>query len=154
MDLGGQICYRTRVSSLGSKCQFSNQTPFSISMGKADALSPSSSWVPGCEGRHRKSPMSEDDVVIRAGASTSLSHNGRSEDRIRLPMVAIDGVAVRGGGRGGVGISRRTAEVHSSNIEAVEVSPSAAGLPVKCGGMKRLSGATLIWTTRLSPLSQ
>jgi hypothetical protein len=68
-----------------------------------------------------------------------------------FPTVALDGVVVRAGGatKGtGAEVGRWNEVVHPSNIEAIEVYPSAAGVPVQYGGLRSRCGTILIWTRR------
>lgn len=97
----------------------------------------------------------EFDVVLRGGSTMFLGE-------ICFPTVVLDGVVVRNGGP----VDYRTAEgrrqaeimgrdlgqwnalVHPAEIDAIEVYPSAMGLPVQYAGHRSPCGAILIWTRR------
>ena len=95
--------------------------------------------------------MGQFDVMMR-GASTMLFRSGRREAGAParagcFPTVAVDGVIVRNGGVG-VEVGRWNELVHPSEVEAIEVHPAAAGLPVQLRGNVSPCGAIVIWTVR------
>ncbi|MCK5651657.1 MAG: carboxypeptidase regulatory-like domain-containing protein [Gemmatimonadetes bacterium] len=56
------------------------------------------------------------------------------------PTIVLDGMVIGDGGMNEL--------VHPSNIEAIEVYPNPAGVPVQHGGLTGPCGAILIWTRR------
>lgn len=110
---------------------------------------------PGARVTTVNSLMGEYDIVMRAGATMFLG-------KVCYPTVVLDGVVVRGGGaaslsdlrqswrgqRDVVELGRWNDLVEPANIEAIEVYPSAAGIPVQYAGSRSPCGAILIWTRR------
>ncbi len=62
------------------------------------------------------------------------------------PSVVLDGVLLSAGGSGGAGSV--DALLNPFNIEAVEVYPSEAGVPVQWGGYVSPCGAIIAWSRR------
>jgi hypothetical protein len=97
----------------------------------------------------------EYDIIMRAGATMFLG-------RVCFPTVVLDGVVVRRGGTANpetgqqrwrvqtdaIELGGWNALVEPADIEAIEVYPSAAGLPVQYAGSRSPCGAILIWTRR------
>jgi len=63
------------------------------------------------------------------------------------PSVVLDGVLLQPGGTGGGGL-RLDDLVNPFNIEALEVYPSPAGVPVQYSGYLSPCGAILVWSRR------
>ena len=86
-----------------------------------------------------------EDVIMRAGRSMYIKANAA----VCYPSISIDGQLIRAGG-----VPSRDREVgtwgqilHPNDVEAVEIYPGAAGLPVQLAGSVSPCGAILIWTT-------
>ncbi len=64
------------------------------------------------------------------------------------PSVVLDGVVLRAGGIGKPGDPTLDRLLNPFNIEAVEVYPSPAGVPVQYQGYVSPCGAILAWSRR------
>ncbi len=62
------------------------------------------------------------------------------------PSVSIDGTIIRHGGRGSNDTGTWYTLVDPDNVAAIEIYPTAAGVPVQVGGQDSPCGAILIWT--------
>ena len=61
------------------------------------------------------------------------------------PTVVLDGVVVTAGGSGGTG---DLDSFNPFNLEAIEIYPSPAGVPVQYSGYMSPCGAVLLWSRR------